>query len=97
MEGRKRYRLQRKERYYMRCVIGNKLYPLPTYRWRDIAVSDDEQALMEMVTDKKTMRVGHRYGQRGCRVVMIAKRRARREKERNEHAGMDGRRVHPES
>lgn len=40
-----RYRLQRKESVSQPCIIGNRSYPLPTYRWKDIAVLDDLDAL----------------------------------------------------
>ena len=49
VRGRKgvcmRYRLQRKESVSRPCIIGNHSYPLPAYRWKDIAVSDDLDAL----------------------------------------------------
>ena len=40
-----RYRLQRKEAYALPNILGNKSFPVHTYRWRDIAASDDRNAL----------------------------------------------------
>lgn len=42
-----RYRLQRKEPVAMPCVIGNHSMPLPSYRWKDIAGSDNLELLRE--------------------------------------------------
>ncbi len=44
-----RFRLQRRERIYKPCVIGNRSYPLPTYRWKDIAASEDRTALEDIL------------------------------------------------
>ena len=43
-----RFRLQRKERVAMPCIIGNRSFPLPTFRWKDIAISDDATALEDL-------------------------------------------------
>ena len=48
MAERLRYRLQRKEPYSMPCIIGNHSYPLPTYRWKDIVVSNDRAELEKL-------------------------------------------------
>lgn len=40
-----RYRLQRKESIAMPNVLGNKSQPVYTYRWKDIAASDDKAVL----------------------------------------------------
>jgi hypothetical protein len=40
-----RYRLQFKEATTHPYIIGNHSYPYPTYRWIDIAISDDLEAL----------------------------------------------------
>ena len=40
-----RYRLQRKERYYMQNILGNTSQPVATYRWKDILASDEKEAL----------------------------------------------------
>lgn len=47
-----RYRLQRRESISRPCIIGNHSYPLPTYRWKDVAVSDDLEALKGCMTKK---------------------------------------------
>ena len=41
-----RYRLQRKERVALPNVLGNHSMPVHTYRWKDIAASDDYEALL---------------------------------------------------
>lgn len=41
-----RYRLQRKEHVAMRNVLGNHSMPVHTYRWKDIAASDDRETLV---------------------------------------------------
>lgn len=46
-----RYRLQRKESYAMPNVLGNHNFPVYTYRWVDIAVSDDIDVLKEYAGD----------------------------------------------
>lgn len=44
-----RYRLQRKESIARPNILGNRSYPVHTYRWKDVAVSDDKQALEAMI------------------------------------------------
>lgn len=44
-----RYRLQRKERFVLQNVLGNHSMPVHTYRWKDIAASDDYDALFAMM------------------------------------------------
>lgn len=44
-----RYRLQRKERIARPNILGNRSFPVHTYRWRDIAVSNDKAALEKMI------------------------------------------------
>ena len=44
-----RYRLQQKERVSLKNLIGNVIYPTPTYRWEDIAVSDNIEVLNGML------------------------------------------------
>lgn len=44
-----RYRLQRKERVALPNVLGNHSMPVHTYRWKDIAASDDYEALFAMM------------------------------------------------
>ena len=46
-----RYRLQRKQTYAMPNVLGNRSFPVFTYKWIDIAVSDDFDSLKEYAGD----------------------------------------------
>ena len=50
-----RYRLQRKEQFVHHNVLGNHNFPVYTYRWKDIATSDNREAL------EKIMPVGKNY------------------------------------
>lgn len=52
-----RYRLQRKEQYVKPNVLGNHSMPVYTYRWKDIAASDDRKALEEIMPDHKDYRI----------------------------------------
>lgn len=52
-----RYRLQRKEQYVKPNVLGNHSMPVYTYRWKDIAASDDRKALEEIMPDTKDYRI----------------------------------------
>lgn len=52
-----RYRLQRKEQYVKPNVLGNHSMPVYTYRWKDIAASDDREALEEIMPDHKHYRI----------------------------------------
>lgn len=54
---RKRYRLQRKEYYAMPNILGNHSFPVHTYRWKDVAVSDDRQALEKMMPNYENYRI----------------------------------------
>jgi hypothetical protein len=44
-----RYRLQRREQAVMPNVLGNHSFPVYTYRWRDIAASDDKAELANLM------------------------------------------------
>lgn len=44
-----RYRLQHKETFVLSNVLGNHSFPVYTYRWKDIAGSDDLFALQDMM------------------------------------------------
>ena len=47
-----RYRLQRREKYFMPNILGNCSQPVATYRWKDILASDDKEALEDyMIKD----------------------------------------------
>ena len=52
-----RYRLQRKESYAMPNVLGNHSFPVHTYRWKDIAASDDRAALAAIMPDDRNYRI----------------------------------------
>ena len=52
-----RYRLQRKEPYTMPNILGNHSMPVHTYRWKDIAISDDLEALKKAMP-MKAQKVG---------------------------------------
>ena len=52
-----RYRLQRKEPYAMQNVLGNHSMPVHTYRWKDIALSNDLQGLREHIGNRKDYRI----------------------------------------
>lgn len=49
---RYRYRLQHKEPCSMPNILGNHSFPVPTYRWVDIAVSNDIEVLKKNFKDK---------------------------------------------
>lgn len=42
-----RYRLQHKQSYVMPNILGGRSFPVYTYKWVDIAVSDDKTKLEE--------------------------------------------------
>ena len=52
-----RYRLQRKETVARPNVLGNHSMPVYTYRWRDIAASDDRDELERIMPNKKDYRI----------------------------------------
>lgn len=52
-----RYRLQRKEPYTMPNILGNCSFLVHTYRWKDIAVSDDYAALEKIMPNNKNYRI----------------------------------------
>lgn len=52
-----RYRLQRKEPYFMPNVLGNCSMPVQTYRWKDIAVSDDFDELKKYLPKSENYRI----------------------------------------
>lgn len=53
------YFLERKESYSMPNILGNCSQPVPTYRWRAIAICEEKEPLEEVLEtmDKKTHRV----------------------------------------
>lgn len=52
-----RYRLQRKERYALPNILGNHSIPVYTYRWKDIAVSNDFEELKKHLPNDKNYRI----------------------------------------
>ena len=49
------YFLERKEPYAMPNILGNHSFPVHTYRWRAIAVSEERYALENLIpTDKRS-------------------------------------------
>lgn len=52
-----RYRLQRKTQRVMPNVLGNHSFPVYTYYWKDIAVSDDLMALKRLMPNDKDYRI----------------------------------------
>jgi hypothetical protein len=52
-----RYRLQRKEPFAMPNVLGNHSFPVYSYRWKDIAASDDKEALLDLMRNKTDFRI----------------------------------------
>ena len=48
-----RYRLQRKETVHRMNVIGNHTYPTPSYMWKDVAASDNFEALKKLFEDSR--------------------------------------------
>ena len=52
-----RYRLQRRESVVMPNILGNHSMPVYTYRWKDIAVSDDKAALLNIMPEDGRHRI----------------------------------------
>lgn len=52
-----RYRLQVKETVVRPNVLGNKSYPVYTYRWRDLYASDDREALEKIMPNDQKHRI----------------------------------------
>lgn len=52
-----RYRLQRKETVACPNILGNHSFPVYTFRWKDIAASDDRAALEEIMPNTKDFRI----------------------------------------
>lgn len=58
---RYRYCLQRKETVASPNVLGGHSYPVYTYRWKDIAISNDRQELERLKPDNKNYRIEDRH------------------------------------
>lgn len=52
-----RYRLQHKETIARPNILGNHSMPVYTYRWKDIAASNDYEALREIMPNSKDYRI----------------------------------------
>ena len=52
-----RYRLQYREHVARPNVLGNHSFPVHTYRWKDIAASDDRAALEKIMPNDKDDRI----------------------------------------
>jgi len=52
-----RYRLQVREQTATPNILGNHSFPVYSYRWRDIAASDDRSALEEVMPAGKDYRI----------------------------------------
>ena len=55
--GRLRYRMQRKETVARPNILGGHSFPVHTYRWRDIAASDDRTALEQALPRSNDYRI----------------------------------------
>ena len=52
-----RYRLQYKEPVTRPNILGNRSFPVHTYRWKDIAASNDYDALKKIMPNNKDYRI----------------------------------------
>lgn len=52
-----RYRLQQKEHVAMPNILGNHSFPVHTYRWKTVAVSDSREALEKIMPNSKQFRI----------------------------------------
>lgn len=52
-----RYRLQRKEPYTLPNILGNCSMPVHTYRWVDIAMSEDINELKKFLPTNENYRI----------------------------------------
>ncbi len=52
-----RYRLQRKEPYTLPNILGNHSMPVYTYRWVDIAMSEDKKNLEKIMLLNENYRI----------------------------------------
>ena len=52
-----RYRLQHKETIARPNILGNHSMPVYTYRWKDIAASNDYKALQSIMPNTKDYRI----------------------------------------
>ena len=52
-----RYRLQRKEPIARPNILGNHSFSVYTFRWKDIAASDDRTALEKLMPNNNDYRI----------------------------------------
>ena len=52
-----RFRLQKKEAIARPNILGNCSFPVHTYRWRDIAMSESIDELLKIMPDNKDYRI----------------------------------------
>ena len=52
-----RFRLQKKEAIARPNILGNHSFPVHTYRWRDIAMSESIDELLKIMPDNKDYRI----------------------------------------
>lgn len=52
-----RYRLQQKEAIARPNILGNHSFPVHTFRWKDIAASDDRAELEKLMPNDKDYRI----------------------------------------
>ncbi len=49
---RYKYELQIKETIYMSNILGNHSMPVPTYRWKGIALGNNKEELEKLIENK---------------------------------------------
>lgn len=52
-----RYRLQKKVPIARPNILGNHSFPVHTYQWKDIAASDDREALAKVMPNDRDYRI----------------------------------------
>lgn len=52
-----RFRLQRKEQVAIPNILGNRSMPVYSYRWKDIAISDNKSELEKIMPNNKNYRI----------------------------------------
>lgn len=57
MSKKLRYRLQKKVPIARPNILGNHSFPVHTYQWKDIAASDDREALVKVMPNDRDYRI----------------------------------------
>ena len=57
MSKKLRYRLQKKVPIARPNILGNHSFPVHTYQWKDIAASDDREALVKVMPNDRDFRI----------------------------------------